>query len=142
MIIINENLSIPDDELKFTASRSGGPGGQNVNKVSTRITLWFDVVSSPSLSNEQKGIILNRLSTRMNKEGVLILSSQKSRSQIANREAAIERFAELVRDALVPIPVRKKGRISRLAKQRRLEAKLHRSRIKRERASKSSDADY
>ncbi len=133
MITINENILIPEDELQFTTSRSSGPGGQNVNKVSTRVTLWFDVAHSPSLNEEQKAIILDKLATRVNKDGLLFVSSQRTRSQADNREAAIARFAELLRQALQPVPVRKKKRMSLAAKQRRLEDKMHRSRVKRER---------
>lgn len=134
MIGINENISIPEDELKFTTSRSSGPGGQNVNKVSTRVTLWFDVAHSPSLNEEQKAVISNKLATRMNKDGLLFISSQRSRSQADNREATVARFTELLRHALQPVPVRKRKRMSLAAKQKRLEDKLHRSKVKRERS--------
>ena len=70
-IKITNRLFIPEDELFFTASRSSGSGGQNINKVSTRVTLWFDVLKSPTLSEEEKRLLLERLSTRINKVGWL-----------------------------------------------------------------------
>jgi ribosome-associated protein len=93
MIQITNTLFINDSELSFTASPSSGPGGQHVNKVSTRMTLWFNVSASPSLTAEQKQRILSRLATRISKEGVFRIISQKHRSQSANKDATIERFA-------------------------------------------------
>lgn len=130
MVIINERISIPDDELDFSASRSSGPGGQNVNKVSTRVTLWFDLMSSPSLSPEDKEIIMRRLGNRIGKDGLLRVISQQTRSQAENRELAVERFVELLRDALKQLPTRKKTRVSKGAKVRRLEAKRRHAIVK------------
>src|SRR5580704_16577736 len=100
MIVINEQLSIPDNELTFVASRSGGPGGQNVNKVSSRVTLTFDVSHSPSLSEAQRHRISSKLATRINKDGVLRVVSQRTRSQELNKEDTVVRFIELLRGAL------------------------------------------
>jgi len=133
MLKITDGLAIPLDELRFTASLSSGPGGQNVNRVHTRITLWFDVVNSPSLSEDQKALILRRLASRVSKEGVLRVVSQETRSQAANREAASERFAELLRTTLQQEPARRKTRVSRMAKLKRLAEKRRRSVLKRER---------
>jgi len=130
MIQVTDQLCIPKEELRFTASLSSGPGGQNVNKVSSRVTLWFDVVNSPSLTPEQKELVMSRLATRISKDGVLRVISQQTRSQLENRELAMERFAELLRDALKQVPVRKKTRVSKGAKLRRLEEKKQRSAIK------------
>ena len=135
MIPITEALSIPDEELAFTTSRSGGPGGQNVNKLETRVTLRFDLAGSPSLSEEQKTRLRQRLATRITKNGVLQVTAQRHRTQAANREAAVERFAELLRENLREEPPRKKTRPSRAAKARRLEEKRRRSERKRERAA-------
>lgn len=139
MIEINNSLSIPDDELTFEFSRSSGPGGQNVNKVSTRATLLFDVASSPSLTEEQRSRILNRLQTRINKSGVLRVTSQKHRSQSANREAARERFAELIRTALQQIRPRRKTRVPKGVRERRLKEKKQRSMLKRQRGQGYKD---
>ena len=133
LIKITDRVSIPLSELCFTAARSSGPGGQNVNKVSTRVTLRFDVVNSPSLSPHQKQLIQNHLRTRINKEGVLRVVSQKSRSQASNREAAIERFTLLLRESLHEIVPKKKTMIPRAVKERRLEEKKHRSLLKEKR---------
>jgi ribosome-associated protein len=141
VIRITDHLCIPEDELEFTASRSSGPGGQNVNKVSTRVTLRFHLLNSPSLSQEQKQRIVGLLSSRMSKDGVLRVVSQQTRSQAANREAAVERFAELLRGALTPVPPRRRTRVSLAAKERRLADKARRSRLKRERSKRPSLAD-
>ena len=134
MVTVTSKLLIPEEELRFTASRSGGPGGQNVNKVNTRVTLWFDVAGSPNLSEEQKRLILSRLGTRINKEGVLRVVSQRHRSQAANRETAKERLVELLQEAIRQEPPRKKTQIPPAAQQRRLDDKKHRSRLKQERS--------
>jgi ribosome-associated protein len=134
MIRITEELSIPEEELQFTASRSSGPGGQHVNKVSTRVTLRFDVVNSQILIKEQKNLILERLATRVNKAGVLRVVSQQTRSQAANKEAALERFVSLLQQALKPKQKRKRTRVPPGAKQRRLDDKKHRGQLKRKRS--------
>jgi ribosome-associated protein len=135
MIAIDESLAIPDEEVTFTTSRSGGPGGQNVNKLETRVTLRFDLAGSPSLAPEQKARLAERLATRITREGILQVTSQKHRTQAANREAAVERFAELLRENLREEPPRKKTRPSRAAKARRLDAKRRQSQRKRERSA-------
>jgi len=135
---ITENLSIPVSALMFTACRSSGPGGQNVNKVNTRVTLWFDVVNSPSLLTRQKEMIRNHLPTRINKEGVLRVVSQKYRSQAQNRNTTIERFVSLLHEALKEELPRKKMTVSYAARQRRLEEKKHRSLIKHDRSKRIS----
>jgi ribosome-associated protein len=136
MIRINERISIPENELNFTASHSSGPGGQNVNKVSSRVTLWFDVVNSPSLPLQDKERIIARLAGRIGKDGVLRVISQQTRSQAANRELTIRRLIELLRAALKQSPRRKKTRVSRAARLRRLEEKRQRSLLKKERSKR------
>jgi ribosome-associated protein len=131
MIIVTDRISIPEDELRFTASLSSGPGGQNVNKLNTRVTLWFDVVNSPSLSPEDKALLMSRLGSRISKDGVMRVISQQTRSQVANREVAVERFVQLLRTALKRTKVRKKMGLSNAAKLRRLEEKRQRSILKR-----------
>ena len=120
-------------------SRSGGPGGQNVNKLNTRVTVLFDVAGSPSLSDEQKQRILSRLSTRIDKHGVLHVVSQKHRSQEANRQAAVERLQELLREALKPEPIRKKTRTPAAARERRIREKKHRGEIKQQRTGRDEE---
>jgi len=134
MIRITDELSIPREELTFTASRSSGPGGQHVNKVSTRVTLRFDVVNSPSLTTDQKSSILQKLATRISKAGVLRVVSQQTRSQKANRDAAMERFVALLQQALEHMPERKPTKPHPAAKQKRLDDKRHRGQVKRGRS--------
>lgn len=134
MIEIRKDLFISEDELSFTFSRSGGPGGQNVNKVSSRVTLWFDVENSKSLSDEQKRKILQELPTRINKQGIFHVVSQKNRSQWENREDAVERFVELLRAALRRKAPRKKTKTPGWAKEKRLRQKGLRSRVKAQRS--------
>ncbi len=141
MIEITDNISIRDDELIFKASRSSGPGGQNVNKVNTRITLFFDVANCESFSDVQKRRILSRLSTRAGKNGLIRVASQKFRTQKANRRAAVERLQQLLAEALKTRPVRKKTKIPYSVKQRRLEEKRRRSLLKRQRAKRNLAED-
>jgi len=141
MIDITDNISIRDDELIFKASRSAGPGGQNVNKVNTRITLFFDVANCGSFSDVQKRRILSRLATRADKNGLVRVASQRFRTQKANRRAAIERLQQLLAEALRTRPVRKKTKIPYAAKQRRLEEKRRRSLLKQQRTKRNLAED-
>jgi len=134
VIKVTNTLSIPEEELRFKASRSGGPGGQNVNKLNTRMTLLFDVKSSPSLSQVQKQSIQRRLATRINHEGVLRVVCQRHRTQAANRRGATERFVEVLVDALKKRRPRRKTQISEAVKRRRREQRARRSRLKRSRS--------
>jgi len=129
-IEVNSRLTIPESEIVFETSTSSGPGGQNVNKVETRVTLLFDLDTSESLSEPQKQRVRERLATRINKDGVLRVTSQKHRSQSANREAATERFAELLAEALAPRKHRKRTRPTRAARRRRVKNKRHRGQVK------------
>jgi ribosome-associated protein len=138
MIEINRNLSIPEHELSFTTARSGGPGGQHVNKVSSRVTLWFNVAESPSLSAFQKRRIMSRLATRINQRGELRVVAQQHRSQIANREAAVERFVALLRGALVQEKPRQKTTVTAAAKRRRVDEKKKRGQVKQQRANRDA----
>ena len=140
-VAINHDLRIPAAELLFRFSRSSGPGGQNVNKVNTRVTLIFDVAGSPSLTPEQRNLINNKLGTRINKQGRLQVTSYRHRTQGANRTAATERFVELLQGALQKRKPRKKTRVSRAAKKRRLLAKKQRGRLKQTRSARITDQD-
>ncbi len=129
---ITPDLTIPDHELGFTFSRSPGPGGQHVNKVNSRVTLWFDLEASPSLSDGQKARLRERLATRINKQGRLWLVVFASRSQHANREAALARFATLLQDALAEDKPRFDTKVPRASRQKRLNAKKHRATLKQQ----------
>jgi ribosome-associated protein len=135
------SVVIPASELFFTFSRSSGKGGQHVNKVNSRVTLWFDLGASTSLTDEQKQRIRQRLAGRINKQGVLRLDADRRRSQGANREDALNRFAALLRAALHVDKARRKTRPSRGAKQRRLQQKKQRSQLKKQRSRKNYSGD-
>jgi ribosome-associated protein len=114
-------------EVVFKASRSTGPGGQNVNKVNTKVELRFDVLQSKILLDEEKQRILQKLKNRINKEGVLVLASDQSRSQLKNKILVLELFHELIRQALIVKKKRKSIKISLAAKKKRLESKQRQS---------------
>ena len=110
-------------ELHFSASRSSGPGGQNVNKVNTKVELRFDIASSSLLSDEEKNLLMEKLAKKINSEGELILVSQTERSQLKNKDKAIEKFYSLLTRALTPKKKRKPTKPSQASKEERLEEK-------------------
>jgi len=100
LLQITASVRVPVSELHFRTSRSSGPGGQNVNKLETRVELLFDVARSPSFSDEQRHRILQNLASRIDGDGVLHISSQRSRSQWENKQGTIEKLVSLLREAL------------------------------------------
>jgi len=132
-ILINPELEIPQSEITFRFSRSGGPGGQNVNRVESRVELLFDLKDSPSLTEDQRRILTQKLITFLDSEGILHIVAQTSRSQIRNREEALARFQALMAIALKPTKKRRPTRPSRSSKEERLKAKKSRGRTKESR---------
>jgi ribosome-associated protein len=129
----NVNMDKLVSALSFETSRSGGPGGQHVNKVNTRVTAVLDVSACTELDNAQKRRIRSKLRTRCDKEGHLRVVSQKFRTQAANRRAAVERMMELVRQALARTKPRIPTQPTMASRQRRLDGKKQRSRTKQAR---------
>ncbi len=125
-ITIRPGLAIDESELRFTASRSSGPGGQNVNKLNTRVTLRFDLLGSPSLSPDQKELLRTRLAGRLSRRGLLLVVCQRHRSQVANRLEAVDKFTGLLRAALSRRRPRRPTTAGAGARERRLtEKKIH-----------------
>ncbi len=129
-------VEIPQDRLLFKYSRSTGPGGQNVNKVNTKVTVFFDVVNCNVFSDGEKKRVLTRLATRANRDGVVHVVSQKYRTQRANRTVAVERLQRLLTEALKTKPIRRKTTVPEHIKKKRLEEKRRHSLLKRQRAKK------
>lgn len=119
-----------EDEFVFQASRSGGPGGQNVNKVSSKVELRFNIANSALLSDDEKVIIAAKLVNKINKLGELVLVSQTDRSQLKNKEKVIEKFYMLVNRALTPRKRRLKTKPTKASVERRLESKRVQAKIK------------
>jgi ribosome-associated protein len=130
-VIIKSGVVISSDELKFVFSRSGGPGGQNVNKVASRVTLMFSVNESTSLSDKQKKQIVSELRSQMSADGTLTVNVQESRSQYRNREIAVEKLSAMLRTALTPRKKRIATRVPSGAKRDRVDSKKRRSRTKK-----------
>ena len=129
-IEVRPGLLIPEQELEESYSRSGGSGGQNVNKTSTKVTLRWSVRDSRVLSPFQRGRLEERLASRLTQEGVLVIQASESRSQFDNRESARIRLAGLVREALKTQKKRRATKPTRASKQRRLDSKKQRSSVK------------
>jgi ribosome-associated protein len=136
MIRVNDRIEIDEDELEEHFIRASGPGGQNVNKLASAVQLRFDVRRSPSLPNDVR-VRLERLAgRRLTREGVLVITAQRHRTQQRNREDARERLFTLIEEATVaPVP-RRPTRPTRAARERRIESKKHRGGLKRDRRSK------
>ena len=130
MLKISLNVSIPDDEIEFSAIRAQGTGGQNVNKVSSAIHLRFDINAS-SLPDFYKQRLLSLRDRRISKEGVIVIKAQRFRSQGKNREDALERFLELIKGVAVVPKVRRLTKATRGSQEKRLNSKTQRSKTKR-----------
>lgn len=130
-IKLNRRVSIPEHELEFRASRSGGPGGQGVNTTASKVELRFDVDASQALDDDQKQRLKQRLENRITEDGVLIIQSSEHRSQHRNREAATARFQAMVGEAITPRKRRRRTRVPRSEKRRRLQEKRKHAEKKR-----------
>ncbi|MEZ5545962.1 MAG: alternative ribosome rescue aminoacyl-tRNA hydrolase ArfB [Lysobacteraceae bacterium] len=137
MLTISSTIAIPDEELTERFVRASGPGGQNVNKVSTAVELRFDAMASPSLPESVRARLLARRDRRIGTDGVIVISAQRFRSQDRNREDARERLAALIHAALEPPKPRIATRPTRASRERRLDAKKERGQIKRARTSRN-----
>jgi len=131
---LGDGIVVPADLLRAVFSRSGGPGGQNVNKVETRVTIEVDVDALP-LPEDRKARVRERLASRINREGVLRVTSQVARSQSDNRDRALSRMEELLHESLIEQKPRRKTRVPKGVKEKRLEEKKKRGEKKRLRGS-------
>lgn len=139
-IVVTGRVRIPASEIAWEFAHSGGPGGQNVNKVSSQARLRWDVEASEALGPDQKRRVRAALGNRITKEGVLQITAAESRSQLGNRRIAKERFRELLAEALRPAKRRKRTRPTRAGRERRLDEKKRQAEKKQRRRSPGRDA--
>jgi ribosome-associated protein len=132
-VIISEDIAIPVGEIELTAIRSRGPGGQNVNKVSSAIQLRFDAAGCAALPEAVRERLLDMRDRRVTADGIVIIKSQEHRSQDRNRQAAIDRLVELLQSALLVPKTRRRTRPTRRSVEKRLSEKRHRADIKKDR---------
>jgi len=137
MLRVTDTISIDDSELSESFVRSSGPGGQNVNKVSSAVQLRFDARHSPSLPNDVAIRLMKLAGSRLTKEGVIVIVAQQYRDQARNRADARERLFDLIRQAAVKPTVRRATKVPKSEKKKRVEGKKHRSSIKAMRQRKS-----
>ena len=138
MIYIAPNIRLSDHEMEFNATLAQGPGGQNVNKVNTAIQLRFDITTS-SLPREVKQRLLRMADTRITKDGVLVIKAKEERSQLRNRDEALERLKAIIRQALVVPKKRIATRPKKSSVRKRLDSKTKRGLIKQQRKSVTDD---
>ena len=134
-IVVTPRVTIPGGELAIAFARSGGPGGQNVNKVASKVELRWNPTTSAALSPDERAWLIERLASRLTSDGTLIVTSTATRDQLKNRDDATSKLALIVRAALDRPKPRRETRPSRSAKRRRVADKRHHSAIKRNRSS-------
>ncbi|HTL38427.1 MAG TPA: alternative ribosome rescue aminoacyl-tRNA hydrolase ArfB [Kofleriaceae bacterium] len=132
-VVVTPRVTIPAGELGIAFARSGGPGGQNVNKVASKVELRWNPTTSAALGEEDRTWLLTNLANRLTTEGELIVTSTLTRDQIKNREDALSKLALIVRSALFRPKTRRATKPTRSSKRRRVEGKRHRAEIKKNR---------
>jgi ribosome-associated protein len=130
---VSEKVTIPGEELHIAFARSGGPGGQNVNKVETKVEIRWRVAESSAVAGPDREWLLTKLERRLTVDGDLLITSDRFRDQLRNREDAVEKLAAVVRQALERPKPRKRTRPPRAAVEQRMSEKKQRGRLKRER---------
>jgi ribosome-associated protein len=138
-LVVNGRLVIPAAELQLAFSRSGGPGGQNVNKVETKVELRWNPSQSAMLNDADRAWLLERLASRITQAGDLLVTSSRTRDQAKNREDAMAKMAQIVRSALERPKPRKRTRPSRASEERRIQEKKRRAAIKQRRRGPNSE---
>ena len=136
---ITKRVRIPAAELIVTTSRAGGPGGQHVNKTETKVRVRWNALHSPALTDADKALLERRIGSRLNEDGELAVTCEANRDQRRNLAEALERLANIVRDAIKRETPRRKTKPTRGSQRRRLEAKKRRSDIKRDRRAPGLD---
>jgi ribosome-associated protein len=136
---INESIVIPAGELSFRASRSGGPGGQHVNKTASRVSLYWDLAGTVALDAVQRARVMRRLASRLTRDGFIAIHVEDERSQHQNRRIARERLAAMVAEALVVRRARRRTSVSASQKRRRLDGKRRTAEKKRLRRGSAED---
>lgn len=127
------NKEVLLSEIQYKAVRSSGAGGQNVNKVSSKVILSFDVTNSNGISDEERNLLLDKLATKISQEGILQLSSDEDRSQLKNKEIVTKRFFDLLTKSLKKPKIRKETKVPKSVKEKRLQEKKKSSEIKESR---------